>query len=106
MKILQSKILLAILACLIVLVGIGGYFYSQKEEEKRIEAETQKFLYEDSGIDVKEIFGKKEKKREQEKAEDETEKKQQHKDFEKNFKQRLQEKLAETKKQEKSKNNQ
>ncbi len=41
MKILQSKILLAILACLIVLVGIGGYFYKEAEAKKQAEIQRK-----------------------------------------------------------------
>ncbi len=61
MKALNTKILLAILALLLVLVGFGAYFYNEKQKEEAAKLAEHKFLYGDSGIDVSKIFGKNKK---------------------------------------------
>ncbi|MBS9781412.1 MAG: hypothetical protein KGV56_02855 [Gammaproteobacteria bacterium] len=61
MKILQSKILLAILACLIVLVGIGGYFYKENLAEKQRQAEAKKYFTEEIDDETKAVMKKNQK---------------------------------------------
>ncbi len=70
MKILQSKILLAILACLIVLVGIGGYFYKENLAEKQRQAEAKKYFTEEIDDKTKDIMSKYKKMREEALKED------------------------------------
>ncbi len=62
MKIINTKILFLILACLIIVTSITIYFHNEKEAEKKEKAAQEKFLFEKSGIDFKSIYGSEKEK--------------------------------------------